>query len=98
MARFLAEDASRRPKQSGRASKSVANWNGVCDGRKPSKLFKFGRIKRIPKLLEPAPIDEMNAALNEYLDRDSAPRVRKAIAAIVSNWDQICNSRLDIWD
>jgi hypothetical protein len=49
-----------------------------------------------PKLLEPAPVDEMTAALNAYLDRDSAPRVRKAIAAIVGNWDQICNSRLDI--
>jgi hypothetical protein len=55
MARFLAEDASRRPKQSGRASKSVANWNGVCDGRKPSKLFKFGRIKLISPLFVESP-------------------------------------------
>jgi hypothetical protein len=59
--------------------------------------YDTGILKQLaPKLLEPAPIDEMNAALNEYLDRDSAPRARKAIAAIVSNWDQICNSRLDI--
>lgn len=49
-----------------------------------------------PKLLEAAPVNEMNAVLNQYLESDTAPRVRKAIASIVGNWEQICKPQPDI--
>ena len=49
-----------------------------------------------PKLIEAAPVNEMNAVLNQYLESDSAPRVRKTIALIVSNWEQICQPQADI--
>ena len=45
-------------------------------------------IRCAPKLLEPAPVDEMNATLDDYLDRDPVPRVRKAVLAIRGNWEK----------
>lgn len=54
-------------------------------------------LKRFaPRLLEPAPVDEMDAALNAYLGSDPAPRVRKAVAAIVGHWEQICQVQPNI--
>jgi hypothetical protein len=47
-------------------------------------------LKQFAKLLEAAPVNEMNAVLNQYLSSDSSPRVRRAIASIASNWEQIC--------
>ena len=53
-------------------------------------------IRFAPKLLEPAPVDEMNATLDDYLDRDPVPRVRKAVLAIRVNWEHILTSQPDI--
>src|SRR5258705_1463871 len=49
-----------------------------------------------PKLLAPAPVKEMTTVLERYLISDPVPRVRKGIASIVGNWEQICEPRPDI--
>lgn len=100
----LVEDWGRLAAESNLKWERVARW--LASGRPLSLValdaliacchYNTEILKRLaPKLLEPAPIDEMTAALYEYLDRDSAPRVRKAIEVIVDYWDEICNPRLD---
>ncbi len=54
-------------------------------------------LKRLaPKLLEPASGVEMTFVLERYLESDSAPRVRKAVASIIGNWKRICEPPSDI--
>jgi hypothetical protein len=101
----LVEDWGRLAAVSNLKWERVAKW--LASGRPLSLValdaliacwhYNTPILKRfVPELLEPAPVDEMNAVLDEYLDRDSAPRVRKAVVAILGNWEHILKSQADI--
>ena len=101
----LAEDWGRLAAVSNLKWERVAKW--LASGR-PLSLVALDALKACghyntlilkrfkPKLLEPAPVHEMNAVLDGYLDRDSAPRVRSAVIAIRGNWERILKSQPDI--